>query len=128
MRLWPHLSRKIGRQKESDAKAWLERQSLKIIEENFHCKGGEIDLIALQSETTPAGKKHERLVFIEVKFRQTAEFGHPAEFVNLGKQQRIHKCAQRFLMKYPDYQNHPMRFDVIAMTADEPPQWIQNAF
>jgi len=126
--MWSRNSFQIGQARESQAQKWLRTQGLTIIEKNFHCKGGEIDLIALQTEKTPAGKKRERLIFIEVKFRKTAEFGHPAEFVNLGKQQRIHKCAQIFLMKYPDYENHPLRFDVIAMTADETPQWIQNAF
>lgn len=128
MRLWPRLSRKIGSQKESDAKAWLEAQALKVIAENFQCKGGEIDLIALQSEKSPAGKKIERVVFIEVKFRTSAEFGHPTEFVDVGKQQRIHKCAQMFLMRHPEFQDSPLRFDVIAMMANESPQWIQNAF
>ncbi len=128
MRLWPRHSRNIGSQKETDAKIWLEAQSLKVIAENFQCKGGEIDLIALQAEKSPAGEKQKRLVFIEVKFRTSEKFGHPAEFVDSGKQQRIQKCAQLFLMRHAEYQNFPLRFDVITMTANKSPQWIQNAF
>lgn len=123
MVLWKNLSHKIGRQKEQTAKDWLIEQGLEVIEENYHCKGGEIDLIAI--EKAPS---EPILVFIEVKYRKTANYGEPEEFVTLRKQQRIQKCAQLFLMKTPNYQNTMLRFDVISITGNDKPVWIQNAF
>lgn len=111
---------KIGQQKEQQAKTWLTKQNIKIIEHNFRCKGGEIDLIGIQEQL---------LIFFEVKYRKTTHFGHPAEMVNVQKQQHIIHCAQHFLLKNSQYQDYAMRFDVITFTADQPiPDWIQDAF
>ncbi|BCN93886.1 UPF0102 protein [Thiomicrorhabdus immobilis] len=111
----------IGHQKEQQAKTWLSQQGIKIIAENFLCKGGEIDLIGLTQD--------RQLIFFEVKYRKQTAFGHPSEMVTPQKQQRISLCAQNFLLKQPQYQDFAMQFDVITFTGDdETPQWIQNAF
>lgn len=116
--LFQHL--KIGQQKEQQAKQWLKKQGFKIIAENYHCKGGEIDLIGL---------KDENLTFFEVKFRQSSNYGHPAEMVTYQKQQHIVHCAQTFLLKHPKHQERAMQFDVLTFSADQTePDWIQNAF
>lgn len=128
MRLWPKLSHKLGKNAEQQAKDWLQRQGLQVIAENFHCKGGEIDLIALENKTLPAGNKFQILVFIEVKYRKSNTFGHALEFVTPQKQDRVQKCAQYYLLKHAEHQNAPLRFDVIAIEGENPPQWIQNAF
>ncbi|NPA72863.1 MAG: YraN family protein [Gammaproteobacteria bacterium] len=113
-----------GQQKERQAKTWLTQQGVQIIQENFHCRGGEIDLIGLSSSA-----KETTVIFFEVKFRKNSSFGHPAEFVTPQKQRRIIQCAQTFLLKYPAYQNAPLRFDVITFEGNQiVPEWIQNAF
>lgn len=111
---------KLGQQKEQQAKTWLTTQKIDIIRQNFRCKGGEIDLIGLQDNW---------LIFFEVKYRKSTNYGHPAEMVNSQKQQRIIQCAQQFLLKNSQYQNCAMRFDVITFTANQSePEWIQDAF
>ncbi len=110
----------IGKQKEQQAKKWLQKQGLKILSENYRCKGGEIDLIALREST---------LIFFEVKFRKSTDYGHPAEMVNSKKQQHIIGCAQQYLIKHPQYQDLAMQFDVLTFTADQSaPEWIEDAF
>ena len=111
----------IGHQKEQQAKYWLAQQGIKIIAENFRCKGGEIDLIGLDTQN--------QLIFFEVKYRKQTNYGNPAETVTHQKQQRIILCAQNFLLKNPQYQDLAMQFDVITFTAkQQTPEWIQNAF
>ncbi|BBP42766.1 YraN family protein [Thiosulfativibrio zosterae] len=118
------LASKKGAQQETLAAHYLQEQGLKILAQNFTAKGCEIDLIALS-------EAHQRLHFIEVKARQNSQFGHPAEFVNSAKQQRITHCAQHFLQQHPQYLNHSMQFDVMTFLGDFPSQkleWLQNAF
>jgi putative endonuclease len=115
-----------GQQKEQQACNWLQAQGFHILEQNYLCKGGEIDIIALSSNSsipTPM------LVFFEIKYRKNSDFGHPTEFVTPKKQQRIIHCAQYFLLKHPQLTHHPMRFDVITFEGNQTiPQWIENAF
>ena len=111
----------MSHQKEQQAKHWLTQQGINIIAENFRCKGGEIDLIGLNTQS--------QLIFFEVKYRKQTNYGNPAETVNHQKQQRIIKCAQNYLLKHPQYQDSAMQFDVITFTAkQQTPEWIQNAF
>lgn len=90
-----------GQQKELQARAWLEQHNIEIIAQNFHCRGGEIDLIGLSEHSKPISlnpsEKQPRLIFFEVKYRKNSLHGHPAEFVTRQKQQRILLCAQSFL-------------------------------
>lgn len=109
-----------GQQHEQLAQLFLRQQSHKILAQNFFCKGGELDLVTLDNQT---------LVFVEVKYRANANHGHPSEFVSATKQQRLQHCAQVFLQRHPQYQQHTMRFDVLSFLADNPtPQWLKNAF
>ena len=69
-----------GQQKEELAAAWLERQGYEILEHNYRCRQGEIDLIA---------RDGRYLVFIEVKYRNSAKCGDPLEAVDRRKQAKI---------------------------------------
>lgn len=114
-----------GQQKEQQAQAWLKQQQIEIIAQNFHCKGGEIDLIGLST----VDSKEPTLIFFEVKYRKNSDYGHPSEFVTPVKQQRIILCAQNFLLKHPEYTDYAMRFDVIGFAGEQKsPDWIQDAF
>ena len=122
-----------GQQKELQARVWLEQRNIKIIAQNFHCRGGEIDLIGLSEQIKPISpndsEKHPRLIFFEVKYRKNSLYGHPAEFVTPQKQRRIVLCAQTFLLKHPDLATLPMQFDVITFEGQQTtPEWIEDAF
>ena len=73
-------NRKKGARKEMEAAAWLEGKGLQILERNYRCKKGEIDLIAWEKGI---------YVFLEVKYRKGNGCGHPAEAVDEKKQKRI---------------------------------------
>lgn len=112
----------IGQQKEQQAADWLRFQGIEILAENYHCRGGEIDLIGFKPSSN-------QLIFFEVKYRKSTEYGHPAEFVTPQQQQRIIRCAEFFLLKHPAYQNARMQFDVLTFVDQQSqPQRIENAF
>ena len=81
---------KKGRSFEDIACEYLTSLGYRILHRNFYCRGGEIDIIALDGEV---------LVFVEVK--GTATKLNPAERIDYKKLQRIYKCAEEFLSKAP---------------------------
>ena len=99
-----------GQQKEELAAAWLERQGYEILEHNYRCRQGEIDLI---------GRDGRCLVFIEVKFRKNSRFGLPAEAVDRRKQSRIIYTARHYLMSRGYSSLTPCRFDVVSILGSE---------
>ncbi len=109
--------RKLGAHYEKLAGEYLKQQGYEVIEYNFYSRIGEIDIIAL----------HEGyLVFVEVKYRDTARKGYPLEAVSLQKQRAISKCAAYYLKKN-QLHNMPVRFDVIGVLGSKI-QLVQNAF
>lgn len=115
------LSQTLGQTKENQAAAWLKQNQIQLLHQNYRCKGGELDLIGLDSGNT--------LLFIEVKYRKNSQHGHPSEFVTPAKQQRVILCAQTYLQKHPQYQNHAMRFDLLWFENNQTtPNWVQDAF
>ncbi|AFI83840.1 YraN family protein [Methylophaga nitratireducenticrescens] len=108
-----------GRQAEQLACDYLKKQGLKLIQRNFHCRRGEIDLIMQDGKT---------LVFIEVRYRRNAYHGSALESITGSKQSRIIITAQHYLMQSGWSDN--CRFDAIAITATQPDQilWIRDAF
>ena len=115
-----------GQQKEQQACDWLQTQGFNILEQNYRCKGGEIDIIAL---SPPLSTNQSTLVFFEIKYRKNSHYGHPVEFVTPQKQHRITQCAQLFLLKNSALNHLPMRFDVITFEGKQTvPEWIENAF
>ena len=88
-----------------------------ILEMNYRCRIGEIDIIAREAEY---------LVFIEVKYRKNLAKGLPQEAVNLRKQRIISKVADYYCMTKGLY-GCPCRFDVAAVLGEEF-ALIQNAF
>lgn len=114
------FSQSKGKVAEQAAAIWLKQQGLTLLQQNYRCKGGEIDLIGLDGDQT--------LVFIEVKARKNQHFGHPAEAVDARKQKHLILCAQVFLQKHPQYQHHAMRFDILSLTDNQTPEWLKNAF
>lgn len=110
-----HLLR--GEKAEQQALEFLRGQRLRLIEKNYRCPFGEIDLIMDERQT---------LVIVEVRFRQSDRYGSAAESVTWQKQSRIIASAEHYLMTHRV--QTPVRFDVVAISGDQRIQWIKNAF
>lgn len=110
--------RATGSRYEQAAADFLRQQGLRILEQNYRCRQGEIDLIAQEGRT---------LVFVEVKYRKTAAMGDPAEAVTALKQSRIRNAAGYYLYSRRHGEDTPCRFDVVSILGQEL-RWIQDAF
>ena len=85
----------------------MEKHNYEIIEINFYCKQGEIDIIAKE-------KIKQGLVFVEVKTRTTLRYGEPKEAVNFMKKKHMFRTAKYYL--YKNYKiNTNIRFDVVEI-------------
>jgi len=110
-----HLVR--GEQSEQQACQYLLKQGLQLIEKNFRCKYGEIDLIM---------RDDKALVIVEVRFRKSNQFGGAIESISRKKQSRIITTTQYYLSTHKV--DSSVRFDVITMCNDTEINWIKNAF
>lgn len=95
----------LGKAGEDVSCIYLEQIGYRIIERNFHCRQGEIDIIA---------KDRDEYVFIEVKTRSNTFFGRPKEAVNRPKQKHIYQST-RFYLYLHGLNNVFVRFDVIEV-------------
>ena len=96
--------RKKGSEGEVKAAEYLQACGFQILERNWRCKMGEIDLIASHNGV---------LVFVEVKLRAREGYGLPAESVHAAKQRKIRQVAELYLTRKPH--DGEIRFDVIAL-------------
>jgi putative endonuclease len=117
-----------GRLAEDFACRFLQQRGLRLLERNYHCRRGEIDLVM---------KEDECIVFVEVRYRGNPRFGSGAESVDHRKQARLIATAQHYLHSHRRSADAPCRFDVvsISLAADggepsraQPVQWIRDAF
>jgi putative endonuclease len=98
--------------------SWLERQGATVIERNFSCRLGEIDIIASKDST---------VAFIEVKTRNRELFD-TSYVITPTKQHRIVSTAKLYLAKH-NLNDHHCRFDVAIVTIEPPHlRYIRNAF
>jgi len=97
----------LGRAGEKAAAKYLRRNGYRIIETNWRCPIGEIDIIA---------RKDDILVFCEVKARQNLAFGLPEEAVTANKQARLRKLGDYYWNFKSDKKQNP-RFDVLSIIA-----------
>jgi len=112
-----------GAQFEDYARDYLAEQGLSLLQQNFHCRFGEIDLIMRDQET---------ICFIEVKFRKSLRFGGAASTISISKQRKIVKTALFYISRDRHLANQALRFDafLIQQQADTSNQvnWIKGAF
>jgi len=101
-------TRTLGSFGEEEAARFLRRKGYRIVERNFRCRFGEIDIIA---------RKRNILAFVEVKLRKDSRFAEAREFVTRSKQQRILASAQLYLAAHPE--DVQPRFDVVEVYAPE---------
>lgn len=113
---------KLGAEIEALALAYLQEQGAILIQQNFRCRLGEIDLIM---------RHQEMVVFVEVRFRKSARFGTALESIDWQKRKRITVTAQLFLKRFPNLRHTPCRFDSLTArlsARDLCFEWTQNAF
>lgn len=111
--------RKVGGYYEDLAAAYLKKKGYVILEQNFTCRQGEIDLIVRDGNT---------YVFVEVKYRRNLSSGYPEEAVGNAKQRTICRAALYYLKKYVRSVDVPCRFDVTTVLGNGKIHHIPNAF
>lgn len=97
--------KRLGRSGENEAAAELSRRGYRILVRNYHCRGGEADLIAEDGDT---------LVFVEVKTRSQLRHGLPRDAVGWTKQQRLGRAAEHYCAAQ-DIEDRPLRFDIVEV-------------
>ncbi|MEX0958285.1 MAG: YraN family protein [Burkholderiales bacterium] len=108
---------RTGRDAEDAALAFLERSGLKLVQRNYRCRFGEIDLVMRDGRV---------LVFVEVRYRASAAFGGAAASITPRKQGRLLAAARHFLASHADAL--PCRLDAVLLNGDGRIEWIKNAF
>ena len=111
----------VGKRGEELAAAYLAKVGYKIIERNYRCVFGELDIVAEEGDS---------IVFIEVKSRRSAAYGDPQLAVDFRKQKKISMAALDYLEKKRQH-NRNARFDVVAvklLPAGTTIELIKNAF
>ena len=108
---------------ENLARTYLQERGLRLIQSNYHCRFGEIDLVMHDGNT---------LCFIEVKFRKSLHFGGAAAALSRPKQRKIIKSALFYLSVHKHLANKAIRFDALLIQRQDDGsdqiEWIQNAF
>ena len=120
-------TREQGEYTESLACQYLEEKGFKLLKRNFNCRFGEIDLIM---------QDNDNLVFVEVRYRRSTNFGSGAESITANKQSKLIKTASAYLQQHAKLNKHPARFDVVSITDSIETNnikniefdWIENAF
>lgn len=97
--------RSTGDRWETRALAELERAGLRLIERNWHCRFGEIDLVMRDGEA---------VVFVEVRYREGDTAGGALASVGAAKRTKLVRAAELYLAQHAALAQRPCRFDVVA--------------
>ena len=111
-------NRRQGNDFERLAANYLKEQGMSILKLNFYCKMGEVDIIA---------RDNDYLVFLEVKYRNTAAKGSAIEAVTFNKMKKISRVADYYMYSHHFSGNTSVRFDVVAIEEGHL-RHIKNAF
>jgi putative endonuclease len=101
------MSRQLGAVAEQRAAEYLQRKAYRIVDRNWTCRGGEIDLVCLDGDDT--------LVFVEVRARASSSHGTPLETVVDLKRRRLIRAAAIYL-HVKKREDSACRFDVVAIS------------
>ncbi len=118
------FNKDVGYLGEDIAFRYLKNLGYIILDRNFSCKIGEIDLI---------GKDKDYICFIEVKSRYGTIYGRPCESITYYKKRKIYKTAQMYILKKKLYGKFNFRFDVVEIilnhsNSNHSIRLIKNAF
>lgn len=115
--------RSLGQCAEYLASAYLKRKGLKLLQHNYRCKLGEIDLIMQDKQS---------LVFVEVRYRKSSTCGGAAASITTEKQRKIRLAARHYLLHHKNLKLFAVRFDVVTIEGNlfQKPffVWIKQAF
>lgn len=111
-------NRSKGTEYECKAAFYMEQHNMQVLERNYRCRQGEIDIV---------GRENDYLLFVEVKYRKDTRNGYPSEAVTPAKQARIFQVARYYLYSHHMPETTKVRFDVAAILGEEI-QYIKNAF
>lgn len=100
----------LGARGEALAADYLEKNGYRILDRNYRCRMGEIDLVA---------RKENTLAFVEVKLRKNTSYGEAREFVTASKQHKLIMAARHYLMTHPWAEEMTLRFDVVEIYAPQ---------
>ncbi|MCM2267807.1 MAG: YraN family protein [Elusimicrobiales bacterium] len=103
---------------EEQAAGFLRAAGYRIVDRNWACPLGELDIVAVKGDT---------LVFVEVRARSNPGYGTPAESVTRAKQLKLIRAAQAYL-KARRPREESFRFDVIGIVPGAAPEHIEGAF
>lgn len=107
-----------GADAEDRAAAFLQKQGLALVERNYRCRFGEIDLIARDGDT---------LVFVEVRMRSDKRFGGAAASITAAKQHKLLRTARHYLAGCA--RTPACRFDALLLHGENHAiEWLKNAF
>jgi putative endonuclease len=102
----------LGRAGEERAAAHLEKRGCRVLERNWRCRDGELDIVALDGG---------EIVVVEVKTRRALGFGHPLEAVDARKRARLWRLAMAWASAHPEWaRGRDIRLDAIAVIGAEP--------
>jgi putative endonuclease len=96
----------LGQRGEDLVAAWYERAGYRILDRNWRCREGELDLVVSRGRT---------VVFCEVKTRRSTRFGPPDEAVTATKQRRLRTLALQWLAAQSSRGGDDLRFDVASV-------------
>lgn len=107
-----------GTAAEEAAAAFLAARGLELLERNYRCRFGEIDLVLREGRT---------LVFVEVRFRTSTVFGGAAESITAAKRQKLLRTARHYMAAHRQFP--ACRFDAVLLNGDiDRIEWVVNAF
>lgn len=109
----------IGQAAETQAANFLTQQGYTLVQKNFRCKVGEIDLIM---------RHEDSLIFVEVRKRQRNHFGSELESITPQKQRRIIQASLTYLQATDQMDRVNCQFDVIGIDGNNQITWIPQAF
>jgi putative endonuclease len=113
----PRSTRAVGLDAEQQAARYLTDRGLVLLESNYTCKGGELDLVC---------DDHGTLVFVEVRSRKDARYGAPEETISAAKRRRIVRAARHYLVSRC-VEEPACRFDVVVIEGDQV-RYLPDAF
>lgn len=108
-----------GAEAETRALVFLEGQGLKLIERNWRCKAGELDLVMQEAGT---------VVIVEVRGRSRSDYGEAVETVDARKRAKLVRATRLWLARRPHWAEAPLRFDVVTLDREGNIDWLREAF